>query len=592
MRRPPCLTPANRDKPALPSGLRPRTTVVGCACPDCGSPLAIRTWLRLAECWNCATRIELSAEAIGTQSSADLSDLGSNARGDLQSTSSTPYAAQTPDSLEDPWTDSWEADFDWPDSDSEPSGLSEPYRRRSLLGEVPAWLTSMVLHLVLVLLLALFTWQGDNDEPQITLALEVGLNAQTGDQAARIMPDQDAYDLPAPMDELPDDIDKEAAMRDADADAKTLRLDPLTDDPNLPTLADLQARAQSRDPHKRTLVYRDPRLRSIVIRHEGGTTLTEAAVARGLAWFARNQHSDGSWTLDGKRHRSAATSLALLPFLGAGQTHLTGVYRETVGSGLRFLLERQRPNGDLRLDSDGNFGMYVHGQATIVLCEALAMTLDERLREPAQNAVDFIVAAQHPRGGWRYSPGEEGDTSVLGWQLMALQSAKSAGLRVPQETLDLSDQYLETVQSHNGARYAYQPGREDTHTMSAEGLLCRIYLGWDLQHPALRRGVRMLMEDNPPSLDSSNYYYWYYATQVLHHHGGRAWRVWNAGMRQILVGTQETSGRNAGSWPDDDDYSRTAGRIYSTSLATCTLEVYYRHAPIFRRLETAEIKGP
>ena len=106
--------------------------------------------------------------------------------------------------------------------------------------------------------------------------------------------------------------------------------------------------------------------------------------------------------------------------------------------------------------------MYAHGQATIVLCEAFLMTGDEQLREPAQRAVNFIVQAQHPAGGWRYRPGEAGDTSVLGWQLMALQSARAASLEVAPESFALADHFLDTVQHQNGALYAYQRGRPAT----------------------------------------------------------------------------------------------------------------------------------
>jgi hypothetical protein len=280
----------------------------------------------------------------------------------------------------------------------------------------------------------------------------------------------------------------------------------------------------------------------------------------------------------------AGTSLALLPFLGAGQTHFAGIYQETVSSGLRYVMESQGEDGDLRGDSPPQFGMYVHGQAAIVLCEAFAMTGDERLREPAQKAIDFIVSAQHPRGGWRYEPGQEGDTSVLGWQLMALQSGRAAGLDVPMETLDLADQYLESVQSDRGAFYAYQPRREPTHVMTAEALLCRLYLGWTLSEPGLTRGMRTLARDFPPEVSNPDYYYWYYATQVAHHVGGELWRRWNRQIRDALVSGQRTSGFHAGSWEPEGPHAEAGGRLYVTSLAICTLEVYYRHAPIFRQI--------
>ena len=95
----------------------------------------------------------------------------------------------------------------------------------------------------------------------------------------------------------------------------------------------------------------------------------------------------------------------MLPFLGAGQTHLAGKYQGTVSRGLRWLIENQGDDGDLRAGANGNEGMYTHGQATIVLCEAFAMTGDEELRVPAQKAIDFIVKAQYHDGGWRYPPG-------------------------------------------------------------------------------------------------------------------------------------------------------------------------------------------
>ena len=280
---------------------------------------------------------------------------------------------------------------------------------------------------------------------------------------------------------------------------------------------------------------------------------------------------------------AGATSLALLPFLGAGQTHLIGRYRDTVSAGIRWLLDHQEADGDLRIDAPYQAGMYVHGQATIVLSEALAMTQDEALREPTQRAVDFIIAAQHRRGGWRYKPNEAGDTSVLGWQLMALQSARAAGLDVPTETLMLANDYLDSVQSRGGSRYSYQGRSGPTHAMTAEALLCRVYLGWKEDSSALNNGIQFLL-DQPPDRDKPNYYYWYYATQTMHHVGGRAWAEWNSRMRDVLVSRQAVRGHEAGSWTPHGGHSHQGGRVYVTSLAICCLEVYYRHAPIFRQI--------
>jgi hypothetical protein len=56
-------------------------------------------------------------------------------------------------------------------------------------------------------------------------------------------------------------------------------------------------------------------------------------------------------------------------------------------------------------------------------------------------------------------------------------------------------------------------------------------------------------------------------------------------MRDVLTTTQRTDGHAAGSWDPAGPHSNEGGRIYMTSLALCSLEVYYRHLPIFRQIE-------
>ena len=122
--------------------------------------------------------------------------------------------------------------------------------------------------------------------------------------------------------------------------------------------------------------------------------------------------------------------------------------------------------------------------------------------------------------------------------------------------------------------------------MTAEALLCRMYLGWERDDPRLVAAVRRMNKYHPPDEDEMNVYYWYYATQVMHHFGGSQWNKWNKKVRQLLVGSQRKRGTNAGSWdPDEFRWGRQGGRIYVTSLAVCTLEVYYRHLPLFEQME-------
>jgi hypothetical protein len=214
------------------------------------------------------------------------------------------------------------------------------------------------------------------------------------------------------------------------------------------------------------------------------------------------------------------------------------------------------------------------------------MSRDESLRRPAQLAVDYLVNTQASAGGWKYYEQENSDLSVTGWVVMALQSARMAGLEVPSQTLDRISQFLDSVQKQDGQQYAYRPRDAEKRSMTAEGLLCRQYLGWSHEDPRLRGGADYLVSDaNLPSwrIGDKNVYYWYYATQVCHHMEGDWWKRWNRIMRQKMPESQIDRGRELGSWtPHGDRWGRFGGRLYVTCLSIYILEVYYRHLPIYQ----------
>jgi hypothetical protein len=348
------------------------------------------------------------------------------------------------------------------------------------------------------------------------------------------------------------------------------------------------------------------------LRVQGGSEETELAVRRGLAWLAQVQRPDGHWQLHtgypdaGEiRTDTGATALALLCFLGAGQTHQSGEHSARVARGLDWLKRIQKQGDFLKGDffdsnQEGeNASFYAHAQATMALTEALVLTGDESLRQPVLDGLAFIAEGQHPRtGGWKYRRGSAGDLSVFGWQIMALQTGRMAGIEPPPEILDRANGFLELVQSEGGTRYRYEPAsRAATPAMTAEGLLCRQYLGWPREHPAFGSGGRYLLEDDHlPRWESGrrNVYLWYYAAQMLHNLQGADWDRWNALVRTALVRNQVTSGaRVAGSWNPrqpvghPDENVEKGGRLYLTALCLLTLEVYYRHLPLYRDAEGA-----
>lgn len=329
--------------------------------------------------------------------------------------------------------------------------------------------------------------------------------------------------------------------------------------------------------------------RARLVIDRGGSEESEDAVARGLAWLAAHQREDGSWWFDHRdglcrglcrnpgTHGSttASTGLALLAFLGAGEVTEESQYKEVVDKGLYYLTGRliDTPHGgDLQ---EGT--MYAQGIATIALCEAYAMTEDESLQSSAQQAVNFICSAQHEEGGWRYYPGQPGDTTVFGWQVMALKSARMAGLDVPDDVLERAKRFLDRVQVENGAYYGYMtPERLSTPT--AIGLLARMYSGWPQNDPRLAKGVDHLQKLKPSRTDV---YFNYYAMQVMHHYEGDGWDAWNRELRDRLIATQSRRGHEHGSWYFHDEHGKSGGRLYTTAMCIMILEVYYRHMPLY-----------
>ncbi|WP_254510530.1 prenyltransferase/squalene oxidase repeat-containing protein [Anatilimnocola floriformis] len=333
----------------------------------------------------------------------------------------------------------------------------------------------------------------------------------------------------------------------------------------------------------------------------GGTKASERAVAAALNWISRHQNQNGSWSLDHRpgckngacsgsgevNSNAAATAMALLPFFAAGQTHESrGPYQRHITGGLMWLINNQKPNGDLSAGSSSQ--MYTHGLCTIALCEAYGMSQDSRIGLAAQAAINFIQTGQNKEGSWRYSHGsDDSDTSVHGWQVMALKSGQMAGLQVSDNAVAGSKNYMKLV--GKGGRYkelfAYTPEGGPTLSMTAVGLLCTQYLGAQRDDPVITGGVEYLGK-NLPSETRRNVYYWYYATQVMHNVPGPEWDTWNRAMRKILINTQDKQGCAAGSWdplqPSPDAWGRQGGRLMVTSLSCLTLEVYYRYLPLYK----------
>jgi hypothetical protein len=344
--------------------------------------------------------------------------------------------------------------------------------------------------------------------------------------------------------------------------------------------------------------------RARLVRREGGTAKSEKSVEEGLDWIVRHQRPDGSWSFNyqaqcqgsGCPHSlatdsdTAATGLALLPLLGAGYIHTVKCrHQDAVRRGILWLVEHQNAEGDLFIGPPAfNTYLYSHAIGAMALCEALGLSGDPRLKLPAQSATKFIIKSQDPvGGGWRYSPGMPGDTSVFGWQIFALRSANLAGIKLPKGVLKACGRYLDSAAAdRHRVTYAYMPGRPATPVMTAEALVSRQLLGWPRDFPPLVKGASQVAA-HLDTMDARNIYYWYYGTQLLHNMRNKDWERWNPKVRESLIEMQVRDESCAhGSWDPDrpvpDQWGAAAGRLYVTSLSILTLEVYYRYLPMYR----------
>jgi hypothetical protein len=483
----------------------------------------------------------------------------------------------------------------------------EEYRREGgffsgMLQTAPSWLVSMIVHIVVLLILAVMTTEpppkntatqvvasiSENEELEELSEIEEPVE-QIDVNNTELIPQENAAQTVGDTEMNVSNFNEEAATVAVELSDVGLEHAPKSD-----LLSSVGAYSGN------ALAGRGSG-RGKMVAAGGGSEGSERAVAAALKWLANHQMPDGGWSFahgmaascrgqcrnpgENVKARVAATGLALLPFLGAGQTHKTGKYKATVKGGLYFLVNQMKvsPQGGSLVDAGT---MYSHGIGSITLCEAYAMTHDKGLYTPAQQAINFICYAQDPvGGGWRYQPRQKGDTSVVGWQIMAMKSGHMAYLRVPPVTVKKAFSFLDVVQANGGANYGYtDPGSGPATT--AIGLLCRMYLGWKHETPALEKGVKWLAAQGP---SKSNMYYNYYTTQVMRHWEGEEWKKWNAVMRDQLVNSQATKGHEEGSWFMDGDHgSKSGGRIYCTAMATMILEVYYRHLPIYRKQSTDE----
>ncbi len=352
-------------------------------------------------------------------------------------------------------------------------------------------------------------------------------------------------------------------------------------------------------------------------RGGGSGKMLDRASDLGLEWLKEHQDEEGMWDCDGfmKHDRvppvcdgagnamydPGVSGLALLAFLGAGETHKHGRYKATVSRGLKYLKQIQDPEGCFGPRTTNHF-TYNHAIGALAMAEAYGLTGSPLFRQSAQNAIDFVHKCQNPYLAWRYGvrPGDN-DSSVTGWMVMALKSAKVCNLRVDEGAFDGARAWFDKVTEPEYGRVGYTargtgPARpqdvmdkwpaDKSESLTAVGVLSRIFCGEDPRRSeVIIKGTDLCLKALPVWDETSgaiDMYYWYYGSLAMFQVGGTPWKTWLEALKTAVIDHQRKDPVSfKGSWDPVDPWGRDGGRVYSTALLVMCMEVYYRYPQVF-----------
>ncbi|MEX2215656.1 MAG: prenyltransferase/squalene oxidase repeat-containing protein [Phycisphaeraceae bacterium] len=319
-------------------------------------------------------------------------------------------------------------------------------------------------------------------------------------------------------------------------------------------------------------------------------------IDKGIVYLRSKQHQNG-WIGDNENYRSALTGLSVLAMLAVGhQPSDKSPEGESIRRAITFLLRPENQSDEGYFGRVDGSNMYGHGIVTLLLAELAGMGIDEAhdklVLQRLHKAIDLTLRSQAVKkdqqyqGGWRYQPESRGsDLSISVWQVMALRSAKNAGIEVPAGAIDSAVAYLRGSyrSDRNGrgrflelqAGFTYTPGGRPTFSSASAGMLAMQVCGQYDAEEVKGTGEWLMAMHNKLSVNEQYFYYGtYYYAQAMYQHGGKFAEHGRREVARILAPQQQKDG----SWPRSE-----AGPVYTTGLAVLSLSVKYHYLPIYQR---------
>lgn len=286
--------------------------------------------------------------------------------------------------------------------------------------------------------------------------------------------------------------------------------------------------------------------------------LVRQPLRRGVEWLVRSQAEDGSWDVarfgGQEAYTVGITSLALTALVDAPSR--SAAAKAAVERGVAWLRTRQGPDGRFGAPFPGS--LYNHGPATVALLASARRFGSRALTPVISRAIDFIVHAQDPKGGWGYLDRPQGQTNVMVslWPLRALVLAREAGRMDLDAPIASAHGWLLSLRDSTGRVGYERPGSSPNGpaTISAVGAYAlAISRSGDVVPSAAWRAPEDLLGLRYRS-----------AVEAL---AGR--RAWSDLVREVAA-RQVHRGVHAGSWAPDR-WARQGGRVYSTAMGLLAL---------------------
>jgi len=303
---------------------------------------------------------------------------------------------------------------------------------------------------------------------------------------------------------------------------------------------------------------------------------TETLINSSLKFLASKQLANGSFESDA--HQVALTSYPLLAFMAAGNLPDEGPYSRTVNDGFNFLLSCVRADGQIAAPT-GESNMYDHGIATVVLAELYGQTKAPAFRPKLERAIALITRTQNRDGGWRYRPAPlDADISVTVLQLVALRSAKNAGLNVPQQTLDRAVAYVKSCYDPPSGGFNYQPNLNNPGFARTAAAMYSLQLCGLYEDDMVKSAATYLQKNRGNEAEWFTYGH-FYAAPAMYMIGQQTWKQWYP---QIATDLKQRAKR-----VNDQTYWEgtppVTNPVWATAVYTTILAVPYHYLPLYQR---------